>query len=351
MKPVSTDLCTRIIQASDPTELSKTVETLKRSKPVAIPTETVYGLAANALDSLACSRIFSVKNRPTDNPLICHISSMEMMGMLVFDVPKKVKPVLERFWPGPLTVLLPKSEAVPDIVSAGLPTVGVRFPSHPVAQQIIALCGFPLAAPSANLSGRPSPTTAQHVLNDLQGRIEYIVDGGSSSVGLESTVLDVTSEPPMILRPGAITAAMLRPFLPDVQVYGSDPSKRNIELEERPSTPGMKYKHYAPTAPVVLVRPGKDLEQRVLQFISCHTEARRIIMLCTTERPATPRVETMYLSRTGCLQEVARNLFSCLREADLMSPTWIIAEAADEGADEAALAIMNRLSKAATLTI
>lgn len=350
MNSTPTDLNTRIILASNQPDISNAIAALKASKPVAIPTETVYGLAANALDSLSCSRIFSVKNRPTDNPLICHISSMEMMGMLVAEVPEKVKPVLEKFWPGPLTVLLPRSEAVPDIVSAGLSTVGVRFPSHPVAQQIIELCGFPLAAPSANLSGRPSPTSAKHVFDDLQGRIEYIVDGGSSSVGLESTVLDVTSNPPMILRPGAITAAMLKPFLPDIEVYGADPSKRNLAMEERPSTPGMKYKHYAPTAPVVLVRPGLDLEHRVTKFISAHPDAS-IVRLCTADRPAHPNVTQFYLSRTGDLQEIARNLFSGLRDADLLSPAWILAEAVEEGSDEAALAIMNRLGKASSFTI
>lgn len=326
--------------------MGEIIKDLRDSKPVAIPTETVYGLAANALDSLACSRIFAVKNRPTDNPLICHISSMEMLGMLVERVPEAAKPVLERFWPGPLTVLLPKSEAVPDITSAGLETVGVRFPSHPVAQAIIEAAGFPLAAPSANLSGRPSPTTAHHVLDDLNGRISYIVDGGQSSFGLESTVLDVTNSPPTVLRPGAITAAMLRLYLPDLRVYGVDITDRS--MEERPSTPGMKYKHYAPTAPVVMVRPGADVDGRVQRFIDKHN-GKRIVRLCTQLRPENPVVQHFHFSKTGDLLEIARNLFLCLREADLLQPDFILAEAVEE--DEEGLAIMNRLSKAASSVI
>lgn len=338
---------TRILDlAADPKAMPALMQAiLKDSQPVGIPTETVYGLAANAFDELACARIFQVKGRPTDNPLICHISSMEMIPRLAASIPEKVRPVLERFWPGPLTVLLPKTEQVPDIVSAGHPTVGVRFPSHPVAIKIIEAVGVPLAAPSANLSGRPSPTSAQHVLDDLAGRIPFIAEGGSSSVGLESTVLDVTSEPPMILRPGAITAAMLRPFLPDIQVYGADPRKRDMTLEDRPPTPGMKYKHYAPTAPAALLRPGVDSEERLVKYLQDHPE-KRIVRLCTALRPEYPQVSNIYLSKTGDVMEVARNLFAGLRDADLTSPDQIISETVQD--EDHGLAIMNRLSKAAT---
>lgn len=341
---------TRILDlAAEPSAMTSLMQAiLQDSQPVGLPTETVYGLAANAFDELACARIFQVKGRPTDNPLICHIAGMEMLGTLAALVPDRVKPVLERFWPGPLTVLLPRSERVPDIVSAGLPTVGVRFPSHPLAQQIIAAAGVPLAAPSANLSGRPSPTTAQHVLDDLAGRIPFIVDGGAASFGLESTVLDVTSEPPMILRPGAITAAMLRPYLPEIQVYGADPRRRDMAMEERPPTPGMKYKHYAPTAPVALLRPGRDAEDRFAAFLKTHGP-KTVVRLCTGIRPEYPGVTSIYLSRTEDLLEVARNLFAGLRDADLSAPALIVAEAVEE--EEHGLAIMNRLSKAATSTI
>jgi L-threonylcarbamoyladenylate synthase len=341
-------MATRILDVgSDPAALDLVVARLQASQPVAIPTETVYGLAANALDPLACSRIFQAKDRPTDNPLICHIASLDMLPVLAAAVPDCVRPVLDRFWPGPLTVLLPKTERVPDIVSAGLPTVGVRLPQHPVALDIIRACGFPLAAPSANRSGRPSPTTAQHVLADLAGRIECIVDGGPAAVGLESTVLDVTRSPPTILRPGAITEAMLRPFLPDVQTYGQH--VRDAALEARPPTPGMKYKHYAPTAPVVLVRPGPDLEARVQRFLAAAPVPASVVRLCTRDRPAYPAVTNMCLSRRDSLPEIARNLFAGLRDADLLAPAAILAEAVDDTDD--ARAIMNRLGKAASSTI
>lgn len=343
---------TRILTSCE-TELSLAVQDLKSENPVAIPTETVYGLAANALSPLACSRIFQVKNRPTDNPLICHISSMEMLDVLVAKdaqgkllIPEQFKPVLEKFWPGPLTVLLPKCDAVPDIVSAGLETVGIRFPSHPVARRIIELCNFPLAAPSANLSGRPSPTTAQHVMHDLDGRISFIVDGGSSDFGLESTVLDATSSPPIILRPGAITASMLRPYIPDVQVYGQ--TSRNLALEDRPPTPGMKYKHYAPSASVISFKPGSELEERIQKFLKEHMR-KKFVRLCLQERPRYDNVENYCLSRGADLLEVARNLFSGLRDADLRMPDFILAEEVVE--DDEGLAIMNRLCKASSLRL
>jgi L-threonylcarbamoyladenylate synthase len=264
-------------------ELSKILEPviadLVASHPAAIPTETVYGLAANALDSVACQRIYTAKKRPSDNPLISHISSLEMLRMLVrpvagdgsqtnvldaLSIPEKLKPVLCKFWPGPLTVLLPKKDGVPDVVTAGLDTVAVRFPAHPIARKIIEMCGFPLAAPSANLSGRPSPTTAAHVLEDLGGRINFIVDGGSSEFGLESTVLDATRSPPMILRPGSITERMLRELLPDIRVFKKDSdfltAEETKQMEERPATPGMKYRHYSPTSPLLLFE-GADPDQ------------------------------------------------------------------------------------------
>ncbi len=340
---------TRILSSSD-ANITLAVERLKEGYPVAIPTETVYGLAANCMNPLASSRIFQVKNRPTDNPLICHVSSYEMLDMLVakdengkLRITNEALTVMKHFWPGPLTVLLPKNDQVSDIVSAGLPTVAVRFPSHPIVQKIIELAGFPLAAPSANLSGRPSPTTAQHVLDDLDGRIAYIVDGGPSSFGLESTVLDATSNPPIILRPGAITASMLKPYMPSIQVYGMD--KRDLSMEERPSTPGMKYKHYAPTAPVKLVKAYIHMEENVARFLSEHKNDK-FVRLCIGERPDYANCANLYLTKTSNLAEIARNLFNLLREADLLSPSVILAEEVSE--EEEGLAIMNRLGKAAT---
>jgi L-threonylcarbamoyladenylate synthase len=243
-------------------------------------------------------------------------------------------------------VLLPKDELLSDIVTAGLGTVGVRFPSHPVAIKLIQECGFPLAAPSANLSGRPSPTIALHVLHDLDGRIPLIIDGGASSVGLESTVLDATVEPPIILRPGAITAKMLRPYLPDIQVYG-ETTERNKALEERPPTPGMKYKHYSPTATVVLFARGPYQERNIQAFVEQHKDSN-LVRLCIAEDPS-ESYRKIFLSRTGNLQEIASSLFAGLREADLLTPDFILAQEIDE--EDEGLAIMNRLSKAASEVI
>ena len=266
LPPPQDDRVARIV-----TDTAPAVDLLKSNKVVAIPTETVYGLAANALSAEACQRIFEAKRRPSDNPLIVHISSLGMLHRVIEptlftdcfikgirDEPlvDRLRAVTERFWPGPLTLILPKHPDIPSIVcGAGqLDTVAVRFPSHPVAQRIITECDFPLAAPSANLSGRPSPTTALHVFEDLHDRIELIVDAGACSLGVESTVLDITQPRPTILRPGSITLKQLGTILPDCQMYrtGMDDA-----LEERPPTPGLKYRHYSPNTPVILC-PTRD---------------------------------------------------------------------------------------------
>lgn len=358
--------------------LRPAVEHLKDAQPVAIPTETVYGLAANALDPSACARIFSVKRRPSDNPLIAHVSSLEMLRMLVrpapsppplqidaldeLDVPEALKLVLRRLWPGPLTVLLPRAAGVSDVVTAGLGTVAVRFPSHPIAQRIIDLCGFPLAAPSANLSGRPSPTTAQHVLDDLVQRIGFVVDGGPCMLGLESTVLDATrpNAPPLILRPGSITARALSDYLPDVRVFRKTAQNAHTEdvraMEERPSTPGMKYRHYAPISPLFLFHQPEDKgegEGDVAEFIREQLAAGRSVARLTTKSGPVQFASEHYrefpLSGAGEHVEIARNLFATLRAADATQPDLIVAESVTEGGEDEGLAIMNRLQKAASV--
>ena len=208
--------------------LAEAVRLLKTDQAIAIPTETVYGLAANAIRPTAVRKIFQVKSRPLDNPLIVHISSLSMLYPLI-EKPQDFslfETLISTFWPGPLTLLFPKSSLIPDEVTAGLPTVAIRFPEHPIAQLIIEKCGFPLAAPSANISGRPSPTEASHVFEDLKERIPLIVDGGSCSKGVESTVVNLLSDPPIILRPGSITPEMLQRFLPNIQVHKPDKKKR-----------------------------------------------------------------------------------------------------------------------------
>src|SRR2546425_3488335 len=222
--------------------VARAAELLRAGELVALPTETVYGLAANALDAQAVARIFEVKGRPAHNPVIVHVASEEMARRTVADWPSLAEQLAESFWPGALTLVLPRSLAIPDIVTAGGTTVAVRWPSHLVIQAVIRACGFPLAAPSANLSGRISPTTVQHVLKSLGDKIDMIVDGGPSQVGLESTVLDLTIAPPRVLRPGTIPAESLRAVVGEVR--SAEPGVRNGALLR---SPGLLPRHYAPT--------------------------------------------------------------------------------------------------------
>lgn len=332
-------------------ELGEAVDLLKSGNVVAIPTETVYGLAANALSGEACQRIYEAKKRPSDNPLIVHVSSIEMLEGVIEPtlfadcfvkrirgdaLVDRLDRVTRRFWPGPLTLIVPRNPAVPDIVcGAGqLDTAAVRFPAHPVARKIIELCGFPLAAPSANLSGRPSPTSAEHVFEDLHDRIPMIVDAGPSSLGVESTVLDITQPHPTILRPGSITLRQIQEVLPDCVLY-----QAGSGLEERPPTPGLKYRHYSPQAPVVLCRTAAIADAFCAQHPGKH-----IVRLVYTAS-STPRTSISLSESPLDYPTIASNLFSALRAADAMQPDYILAEACpavDEG-----MAVMNRLSKAA----
>lgn len=358
---------TRILKSDN---LKPAIDTLKNGLPVAIPTETVYGLAANALDPQACSKIFQVKGRPLDNPLIVHISSLEMLKMVVKTdsngepiIPPPLVPIIQKFWPGPLTLILPKGDSISPVICAGLDTIAIRFPSHPIALKIIEECGFPLAAPSANKSGRPSPTTASHVMTDLKDCIDYIVDGGSSSEGLESTVLDVIHTPPTILRPGTITLNQLRPFIPNLEIYqnpligdknkGKDDDDENeINDDEmdssssfRPISPGMKYRHYSPNAPVILFRNKEGIEEYIDDKIKSGNSIVRLFNQ-NSNNHSSLNVKNIIMSQDGNVLEIARNLFAALRDADALNPDFIIAEYID--GDDEELAIMNRLSKAAS---
>lgn len=374
-KIVSTAKIVKVSDFSDFSCLNGPVEALKAGEAIGMPTETVYGLAANCLSSTASAGIFKIKNRPMDNPLICHISSLEMLKMLIhpgWKMTAEVEGVIQNFWPGPLTLLLPAHPELPECVTAGLKTVGVRFPSHPIAQELIRRAGVPLAAPSANLSGRPSPTTAEHVFTDLHDRINWIVDGGSSGVGLESTVVDLLSTPPLILRPGGITQSMLKRVVPEIQVYqqkkfrteDTNSNDCNLIDESRPPTPGMKYKHYAPNAPVWLyslkstsknnasiIDTSVALSSKILAHLKASGKmdsAAKIIRLRITESKDADipgMFKEIYLSRTGDLTEIAQNLFSALRAADQESPDLIVAESVIE--EDEGLAIMNRLIKSA----
>ena len=224
---------------------------IKKGGLVAIPTETVYGLAANALNGIAISNIFKAKGRPMDNPLIVHISSVDEIYELVSNFPQKAKKLAENFWPGPLTIILKKSDIIPDEVSAGLETVAIRLPANQATRDLIKKAGVPLAAPSANLSGSPSPTTAKHVLDDLDGRIDAVLDAGRCEVGLESTVITLETEVPKLLRPGGITVEELRRVLGDVEIDKAVIDK--VDSSKPVASPGMKYKHYSPKTKVVIV--------------------------------------------------------------------------------------------------
>ena len=240
-------------------ELKEAAGILRSGGLVAFPTETVYGLGGNALDEDAARKIYAAKGRPSDNPLIAHVSCVEEVAPLVKEIPEAGRKLMEAFWPGPLTMIFPKSEKVPYGTTGGLDTVAIRMPDDPVANRLIALAGVPVAAPSANTSGRPSPTTADHVWQDMNGRIEMIIDGGPVGIGVESTIVDVSSAVPAVLRPGAITMEMLAEVLGEVSV---DPAILGpLSADVRPKAPGMKYKHYAPKADLTLVEPGTGADR------------------------------------------------------------------------------------------
>ena len=240
-------------------ELKEAAGILRSGGLVAFPTETVYGLGGNALDEDAARKIYAAKGRPSDNPLIAHVSCVEEVAPLVKEIPEAGRKLMEAFWPGPLTMIFPKSEKVPYGTTGGLDTVAIRMPDDPVANRLIALAGVPVAAPSANTSGRPSPTTADHVWQDMNGRIEMIIDGGPVGIGVESTIVDVSSAVPAVLRPGAITMEMLAEVLGEVSV---DPAILGpLSADVRPKAPGMKYKHYAPKADLTLVEPETGTER------------------------------------------------------------------------------------------
>ena len=238
----------------DENDIEKAAEIIKNGGLVAMPTETVYGLAANALDGKAVARIFKAKGRPMDNPLIVHISDISQIDSLVREFPEKARILAEKFWAGPLTMILPKSDIIPDEVSAGLDTVAIRFPSNKIAQALIAK-SMPLAAPSANLSGSPSPTNARHVFDDMNGRINAIIDGGECEVGVESTVITLSTDTPRLLRPGGITVEQLRKAIGNVII--DDAVLNPLKSGEKAASPGMKYKHYAPKAHIILLE-GSD---------------------------------------------------------------------------------------------
>jgi L-threonylcarbamoyladenylate synthase len=325
--------------------LNCAAEILRNGGLVALPTETVYGLGANALDAAAVARIFEAKQRPVWDPIIVHISDEAMLEGLVVDVPEAARRLMKAFWPGPLTLLLPRSAAVPDEVTAGRPLVGVRMPAHPVALELIRRAGVPLAAPSANLFGHISPTTAAHVLEDLDGRIDAVLDGGSTAHGVESTVLDPCQSPMVIYRPGAVTVEQIREIGGAVEVFRSPRKKVEEPMEALPS-PGVGLRHYAPKARLVLVeapfeRLGAALDQKAHSLAG----GRLGIMLPTEISSSVERATVFAWGRWSAPEELARNLYAGLRELDARGCTVILCPLPTP--DGIGVAIRDRLRKAA----
>lgn len=321
-------------------EIDKAAAIIRRGGLVAMPTETVYGLAANALDGAAVAKIFRAKGRPMDNPLIVHIAGMGEIERLVSSFPEKARLLAEKFWPGPLTMVLPKSELIPDEVSAGLATVGIRFPAHPLAQALIKASGMPLAAPSANRSGIPSPTTALHVMRDMDGRIDAVLDGGDCAVGVESTVVTLCTDRPRILRPGGVTLEQMREVIGETDV--DDAVFHKLADSRKAASPGMKYKHYAPKARVVLIKAD---DEKYIDYVNKNADGKTAAM-CYDEDIKKLSAGKLYpVGEKADHLRQAQELFRVLRQIDDDGMTRVYARC--PGTDGVGMAVYNRLVRAA----
>jgi L-threonylcarbamoyladenylate synthase len=312
---------------------------------VALPTETVYGLGANALDAAAVERIFAAKQRPAWDPVIVHLAEQAMLETLVTDVPDAARRLMAAFWPGPLTLLLPRTAAVPDAVTAGRPLVGVRMPAHAVALEVIRLAGVPLAAPSANLFGRISPTTAAHVLEDMDGRIDAVLDAGPCARGVESTVIDPSRTPMVVYRPGAVTAEQIRAVAGAVEVFQSPLAAVEETPREALPSPGLGLRHYAPRARLVLVdAPFERLGERLAAEAERFTEEKLGVMLPTEIASPVPEAELFIWGRWSVPEEMARSLYAGLHALDAWGCTVILCPLPP--AEGIGAAIRDRLTKA-----
>ncbi|ACK95562.1 threonylcarbamoyl-AMP synthase [Bacillus thuringiensis] len=320
-------------------QLQEAAKLLRENEAVAFPTETVYGLGANAMDDEAIAKIFEAKGRPSDNPLIVHIGTKSQLDGIVKEIPPVAEKLMAHFWPGPLTIILPRKEGISERVTAGLNTVGVRMPDHPVALALIEEANVPVAAPSANRSGRPSPTLASHVYEDLNGKIAGIVDGGATGVGVESTVIDCTSTVPTILRPGGITKEQLEAVIGTVSL---DPALK--DEKEKPKSPGMKYTHYAPKAPLSIVEGSREFIQQLVD--EKKEEGFKVGVLTTEEYQHVYNADVILSCGVRSdLASVATKLYDVLRTFDASEVDVIFSESfPNEGIGNA---IMNRLTKAA----
>lgn len=344
-----TDVITVDPRAPEPGAIRRAADLLRSGGLVAFPTETVYGLGAHALDREAVRRVFHAKGRPAHDPLIVHVSSVDAMGSLVRERPAIVDRLAARFWPGPLTLVLPRSAAVPDEVTAGLDTVAVRVPAHPVARALLDAAAIPVAAPSANLFSRPSPTRAEHVLQDLDGRIDLVLDGGATSVGVESTVLDLSQDPPAILRPGAVTLEMLKEVVPLVM------RRETASPQEAMPSPGMLEKHYSPRTPVVLYegerrrvleRINEDAQSALLRGTSVGVLAAEGDELEPNHPARKSAWKVVYCGSERDVRTVAARLYDALRELDAAGVDVIFARSFPDDSG-LGVAIQDRLRRAA----
>lgn len=338
-----TNLKTLFFKKDDAAGLEKAADILKNGGLVAMPTETVYGLAANALDGEAVAKIFKAKGRPMDNPLIVHIGKLEEIYPLVSSVPEKAKDLAEAYWPGPLTIILPKSDIIPDEVSAGLSTVAIRMPSHPTAHDLIEMSCCPLAAPSANSSGLPSPTTAQHVVDDMDGKIDAIIDGGECAVGIESTVVTLATDVPRLLRPGGITHEQLEAVLGKVDI---DPAVL-AQLQEgvKPASPGMKYKHYSPKAEVFIVKCSLPSFRFYIDSVRQDGD----MALCFSGEEDDISVPCLPFGNEDNSLEQAQKLFADLRRFDELGAKRVFVRSPSQ--EGVGLGVYNRLLRAAAFKI
>ena len=335
---------TLCLSANEPNTAAVAAGIIRDGGLVAIPTETVYGLGANGLDEKAVAQIFEVKGRPQDNPLILHVADKEQIGLLCKDIPEEAYQMADAFWPGPLTMVLPAQDIVPKRTTGGLSTVAVRCPDSEITRDIIRLAGVPLAAPSANISGKPSTTTAQHVLHDHDGKIPLVVDGGPCRVGVESTIVDLTERPARLLRPGGISPEALKEILGDLIIDKAVIAQ--IDHDAVVKAPGMKYRHYAPQEPIIIVSGNREA---AATYIRAHFEKGDRVLCCEEELPLYEGCAPLSYGQEANVDTLCAGLFAALRELDDPKIHQVYARCPEGGG--IAYAVQNRLKKAAAFHI
>lgn len=335
--------------SEDEKEIQEAAEIIKNGGTVVFPTETVYGLGADGLNSEAVKKIFEAKGRPQDNPLIIHVSSKDL-NLYAEEVPQIANKLVEKFWPGPLTIILKKKDIVPNETSASLDSMGIRMPNNEIALKLIELSETTIAAPSANISGRPSPTDLQRCVEDLDGKVDCILGGEQSDIGVESTIVDCTVNPPLVLRPGGVTLEMLREIDPNINI---DPAiMKKPEPNLKPKAPGMKYRHYAPKAKVTIVSGNKkNTIEKIKEMVHYNIEKKKKVCILTVDENEKEYSEGIKISLGSLndLSTVARNLFETLRKCDDIGADVVFAESFEQKG--VGIAIMNRLNKAAGFDI